>query len=95
MLSFHKRMDGNRGCVLWCLIGKMISLFEIRVPKKKKLPFFPGRVNALTSFRLVHLNLRITFLVTLTEGLSMCEIPPPPNAVLLGCLNYTGVEKPN
>lgn len=39
---------------------------------------FPARVNALASFKLVLLNLKITFLVTRSEGLHICESPPPP-----------------
>lgn len=54
--------------------------------------FFPARVNALASFRFG--SLKITFLVTRSEGLRICDSPPP-HAILFGCLNYTGVGKPN
>lgn len=68
-------------------------MFEIWGQKQLSLS---ARVNAPASFRLVLLNLKITFLVTRSEGLHVCESrPPPPHAILFGCLNYTGVGKPN
>lgn len=57
---------------LGCLVENDFHIWNKRPNKSNFL--FSGRVNALTSFTSIHLNLNIIFLVTCTEGLSICEM---------------------
>lgn len=63
-------------------------MFEIWGQKQLSLS---ARVNAPASFRLVLLNLKITFLVTRSEGLHVCESRPPPMLFSLAVLITQGL----
>lgn len=65
--------DRNSSCV-FRVSGREDDFHIWNLGPNKNNFLFPGRVNALTSFTSVHLNLKITFLVTRTEGLSICEM---------------------